>query len=91
VPLCKLVAEAGWEPITAARSSDSHVHLERFGRYLTVFNDSKARRTATITLEEKVSAPSRELVGSGMVPWTENRTVLTLDAECVAVIELPSN
>ena len=91
VPLCKLVAEAGWEPVTAARSSDSHVHLERFGRYLTVFNDSKARRTATITLEEKASAPSRELVGGRMVQWTEDRTVLTLDAECVAVIELPSN
>ena len=31
VPLCKLVAEAGWEPITQARSSDEHVYVERFG------------------------------------------------------------
>ncbi|HAK94909.1 MAG TPA: hypothetical protein DCM87_07870 [Planctomycetes bacterium] len=31
VPLCKLLAEAGWEPITNARSSVPHVHVERFG------------------------------------------------------------
>ena len=35
VPLCKRVAEAGWEPITRARSDDEHVYVERFGsRYL---------------------------------------------------------
>ena len=32
VPLCKRVAEAGWEPITAARSSDARVYVERFGQ-----------------------------------------------------------
>ena len=71
VPLCKLVAQAGWEPITGARSSDEHVHLERFGdretRYLTVFNDSPERRTATISLDAKARpATSRELVSGRM-------------------------
>jgi hypothetical protein len=28
IPLCKLVGEAGWEPITLARSSDSHIYVE---------------------------------------------------------------
>ncbi|MHC4583556.1 MAG: hypothetical protein ACYS3N_03460, partial [Planctomycetota bacterium] len=38
VPLCRLVAEAGFEPITHARSSDEQIYIERFGsRYLTVF------------------------------------------------------
>ena len=52
VPLCRLVSQASWEPITEARCSDEHVHIERFGdqgtRYLTVFNDSRdagARRS----------------------------------------------
>lgn len=49
VPLCKMVAEAGWEPVTGARSSDERVYVERFGsgaaHYLTVFNDSHRRRT----------------------------------------------
>ena len=45
VPLCKQVAEAGWEPITLARTDDEHVYIERFGnRYYTVFNDSRERR-----------------------------------------------
>ena len=56
VPLCKRVAEAGWEPVTLARSSDERVYVERFGtRYLTVFNDSPDRRTVTIT--SKVPRP----------------------------------
>ena len=73
VPLCKLVAQAGWEPITGARSSDEHVHIERFGdgetRYLTVFNDSPDRRTATISLDAKAPpATSRELVSGRVDP-----------------------
>ena len=28
VPLCKLVAEAGWEPVTLAHSSDDRVYVE---------------------------------------------------------------
>ena len=57
VPLCKVVAKAGWETITGARSGDEHVHIERFGdqstRYLTIFNDSPERRDTTITLSPK--------------------------------------
>jgi len=94
VPLCKRVAEAGWEPITLARSSDPKVYVERFGstspRYLTVFNDSPQRRTATITLTEgRVPWSSRELVQGGTITWeVEGKTDISLDAEDVAVIEL---
>ena len=63
VPLCSLVAEAGWEPITMAKSSDPLVHIERFGEsYLTILNDSRDKRTVKITLQGQVPAPSRELV-----------------------------
>jgi hypothetical protein len=89
VPLCKLVAEAGWEPITAARSGDDHVYVERFGRYLTVFNDSPDRRTTTIVLEGKAPASSRELLGGETITWTEGKAAITLAGESVAVIELP--
>ncbi len=41
VPLCQRIAEAGWEPLTRAKSNDEHVYVERFGeKFLTVFNDS---------------------------------------------------
>jgi hypothetical protein len=89
VPLCKLVAEAGWEPITRARSSDPKVYIERFGeKYLTVFNDSPEPRTATITLEGKPPAASRELVGGKAIEWKEGKATFTLQGEDVAVFEL---
>ncbi len=92
VPLCKLVAEAGWEPITAARSGDEHIHIERFGdqgtRYLTIFNDSTERRDTTITLSMKTAAASRELVRGKSMSWTSGKTTVALDPEDVAVLEL---
>jgi hypothetical protein len=89
VPLCKLVAEAGWEPITLARSSDQKVYLERFGdRYLTVFNDSGDRQTASIRTEMPMESSSRELLSSRPIIWDNGKTTLTLDPEGVAVIDL---
>src|SRR5262249_31941486 len=91
-PLCKLVAEAGWEPITEARSSDERVHVERFGdrfpRYLTVFNDSPERRTTTITLDTKGPPSSRELLSDRSVSWSNGKTSVSLDGEDLAVLEL---
>ena len=89
VPLCRLVAEAGFEPITRARSSDEQIHVERFGsRYLTVFNNSSQRRSATITVEGKSSAACRELVQGKTISFRKGQANLTLAAEDVAVIEL---
>ena len=92
VPLCKLVAQAGWEPITLARSSDEFIHLERFGagpaHYLTVFNDSNRRRTATITLEQGSSATSRDLVSGREVSCKNGHVELSLDGEDLAILEL---
>lgn len=89
VPLCKLVAEAGWEPITSAHSSDGSVYVERFGdRFFTVFNDSTERRTVTIKLERNTPKAARELVHGQSIKWRDQQTDLTLDGEDVAVIEI---
>jgi hypothetical protein len=89
VPLCRQMAEAGWEPIALARSSDGRVYVERFGeKLLTVFNDSQQRREATITLEGGNPQSSRELLGGRAVQWHDGKTTLTLDAEDVAVLEI---
>jgi hypothetical protein len=92
LPLCKLVAEAGWEPITGARSSDERVHIERFGdqgmRYLTIFNDSPEHRTAAIVPDSKAPATSRELVSGRVISWSGGKTILPLDGEDVAILEL---
>jgi len=87
VPLCKAVAEAGWEPITRTTSTDNKVYVERFGnKYLTIFNDSTNPRTVTISIEDDVAKPSRELVKGRTVEWQSKQTTLTLDGEDVAVI-----
>jgi hypothetical protein len=89
VPLVKRVAEAGWEPIPRARSSDERVYVERFGtRYLTVFNDGPGRRTATIHLDFDPPPTTRELLTGRTLAWQDRQTTLTLDAEDVAVLDL---
>jgi hypothetical protein len=89
VPLCRRVAEAGWEPVTSARSSDEQVYVERFGdRFLTVFNDSDELKSVTITVEGRTPGPSRDLVRDEPVVWEHRVTRLTIAAEDVAVIEM---
>ena len=89
VPLCRLVAEAGWEPITMARSSDKQIHVERFGEsFLTILNDSRDKRTVTITLEGRVPDTSRELLSGATIHWKDKTVELTLDGDDVAVLEL---
>jgi hypothetical protein len=89
VPLCRLLSEAGWEPITLAESSDPLVHVERFGdRYLTVFNDSTQSRTVTIQLQKAVPKSSRELLSGRDVAWANGATRMSIEPEDVAVIDL---
>ena len=88
VPLCKRVAEAGWEPIAQAHADDEHVYVERFGnRLLTVFNDSPQRREVTIQWDVKPPADGRELLTGKSIPWRDGKATLALEGEDVAVIE----
>ncbi|MEA3368063.1 MAG: hypothetical protein U9R68_08120, partial [Planctomycetota bacterium] len=90
VPLVKRAAEAGWQPVTLVRSSDPKVYVERWGeRYLTVFNDSDARRTATLTLDGLAAPRScRDLVHGRDVTWQGGKTTITLGPEDVALLDL---
>ena len=89
VPLCKRVAEAGWEPITQARSTSEHVHVERFGeRYLTVFNGRAVPCTAGVILDGECPDTSLELVKGQAIKWQNHRVELSLDGEDVAVIQI---
>jgi hypothetical protein len=90
LPLCKAVAEAGWEPITGARAEDPSIVVERFGaRYLTVFNPTGSPVTTSLALDGPSRSPfARELVTGKTVPWSDRKARLTLDAEDVAVLDL---
>jgi hypothetical protein len=60
-PLIRKVAEAGWEPVTMVRSSESSVWLERFGWkemeeiYITLLNNSKTGVETVLTGEGDLS------------------------------------
>ncbi len=89
VPLCRRVAEAGWEPVTLVRSDNLKVHVERFGdRYLTVLNDSDEQQKATIQLDGLTVNRSVELLTDREVVWTSGGATITLAAEDVAIIDL---
>jgi dienelactone hydrolase len=89
VPLCKLVAEAGWEPITLASSSSQAVHIERFGdQYFTILNDSSQPQEVTITAQMDIKGPTPELLSGRNLDWREKKAMITLAAEDVAVLRL---
>ncbi len=90
VPLCRLVAEAGWEPVTRARAGDPRVRIERFGgRYLTVFNDSPESQSLVLSLEhDPPTARAVDRVTGGAIPWSGRDARMTLPAESVAVLDL---
>jgi hypothetical protein len=93
VPLCRRVAEAGWEPLTGAVSDSEEVIVERFGWqpgfcYLTVYNVGNAKRNALLTLTTlNVPAACRELVAGGVVVWKDKRAHFELEAGEVRVLE----
>ena len=90
VPLCRQVAEAGWEPITGARTDNEDVYVERFGaQYLTVLNDSREQRTVTIELDRPLSLACDELVGGTTIDFKNGKAVLTLGPEDVALLLIP--
>jgi len=98
VPLCKMVAEAGWEPITGATCDTPKVYLERFGsgtkKYLTVFNNSQEAKTVKITLGEPLVPQGKragelwEHVRQNTIPVTGNSLTIRLGGEDVAVLEV---
>jgi hypothetical protein len=57
IPVIRRVAEAGWEPLTHAACGNQSILVERFGSeprgnfYVTLFNNSTATQSGTVTTE----------------------------------------
>jgi len=57
LPLIRLAAEAGWQPVPHAECDNAGIWVERFGPdargtvYLTLFNDTAQRRTGTLSVD----------------------------------------
>jgi hypothetical protein len=88
IPLCRRLAEAGWEPIPLARADDPHIRVERYGsRYLTLLNDSPESRTFTLRLTGGTHQFGRELLTQRPMAWQDGSTTLTLSAEDIAILD----
>lgn len=93
-PVIRRVAEAGWQPVTLARTDTAGILLERFGpspsgeTFITVFNDGSERQTARVQLDASLGATTAtELLSGQALALTDGAFEVTLDPEaCVAVM-----
>jgi len=89
VPLCRLVAEPGWEPITTARSDKAGSTSSRYGqRYLTVFNDTDRPQEAVVSLDAGTTGEVSELVTGRTVKFDSGKATLALGPGDVAVLQV---
>jgi len=94
IPLCRRVAEAGWQPATRAQSNDPRVYVERFGeKLLTVFHDAPSAATqepkrVLITLAMGSGKSVRELLSGRTLLVHSGQIELSLAPENVAVLEV---
>ena len=91
VPLCKRVAEAGWEPITQAQqqttsTSTSSVSATGISPFSTTAPSGAPPRSAWKAAPRSTAA---NCSAGATLAWRDGQTTLTLDAEDVAVIEVP--
>ena len=97
--LTRRVAEAGWQPMTLARTDTPGILLERFGPnaagevFLTVFNDGKEAQTATVTVDAGLAKgkTATELVSGKAVEIAAAADALRFEVksrpeECAAVV-----
>lgn len=100
VPVIRRVAEAGWEPVTGAASSDAAVWVERFGAgdevFLTAFNPGTTALAAEVTVDLVRLAGGRPLRAEALLPEPGDlgpvdagwRWPLALPPERLAVLRL---
>ncbi|MEA3401820.1 MAG: hypothetical protein U9R79_11320 [Armatimonadota bacterium] len=99
IPVCARLSEAGWEPVTHARSSDARVNVERFGPgdegdvYLTAFNDSDEAVAATVTVDAAaldLQSPrlTEVLTGEGLELAGDGTFEVRLEADGLTVVGL---
>lgn len=98
MPVIVEVAEAGWQPVTLARTDDPEVWIERFGDgekfYLTVFNPGATRKTVTVTLDPRSGATAKvrltDVLTGKSVRWRSGGTSfqIELDAEDAGVYRI---
>ncbi|MDR3198132.1 MAG: hypothetical protein LBU34_09725 [Planctomycetaceae bacterium] len=90
VPICRKVAESGWQPVTKVVSSNDHIFAERFGNenpILTVFNDSSEPQTVTLHFDSDLPQHWANLLDGKKYETQINKLTLTVLPEDVVVLK----
>ncbi len=92
-PICRDLSQAGWEPVTLARSSDPDVTVERFGKdRFTLYNRSATEKKARITFDLKrlglKATNARDLVAGQGLPLSAGAIKVSLPAGDVTAVQI---
>jgi hypothetical protein len=90
IPICKKVAESGWQPITKVASSNDHVFVEQFGNenpLLTVFSDSSELQTATLHFDSDLPQHWTNLLDNKKYETKNDILIITIAPEDVIVLK----
>ncbi|MDR2117127.1 MAG: hypothetical protein LBP87_12175 [Planctomycetaceae bacterium] len=94
IPICKEVAESGWQPVTKVISSNDHVFVERFGNenpMLTVFNDSSEPQTVTLHFDTDLPKHWTNPLDNKKYETQTDTLILTVALEDVVVLKSRSS
>ncbi|MCC6446331.1 MAG: hypothetical protein IT210_23115 [Armatimonadetes bacterium] len=89
VPVIRQLSEAGWEPVTDARSSDPDITLERFGKdCFTIYNRSAQAKTARIAFEKRSLSRAADMITGGSYPARGGAIEITLPGRDVTAVRV---
>jgi hypothetical protein len=100
LPVIRTVAEAGWQPVTAAMCDNPAIWIERFGpdasgvRYYTLFTESAQAQTGVLTAEPTAGAGTNavatELLTGAALSRTAGGWRVTVPGRGAAAVRIES-
>jgi hypothetical protein len=102
LPLIRLVAEAGWQPVTDAACNNDAILVERYGPdgqgavYFTLLNDTAQAQSGELRCEAKAlrlppGGGARELIGGERMPPVNGGWAVRLAPQEVKVLCLATS
>ena len=100
IPIIKQIAEAGWEPVTAASADSQSVRIERFGHTNNIFFTARNNGNQDVSCIVVLNLPELgisgkfslfEMVGGQAVKCVRNRMYLNIPAGRTQVIHIISD
>jgi len=94
IPLIRLIAQAGWEPVTGVRGDNPNVYIERFGDfedkvfYLTLLNPTDEVQRTELSLPVRVNEADELITGERLISSPTGTISLQIGSGEVRLIRL---